>query len=455
MKVLLIQPRIPMFIKYKLYPLGISYLAACCPQDAEVKIFDQQFDEGQSLDDLLNTFRPDIVGISIVSAAFNHAAELARHVRNKLRSVYLVAGGPHPTALPKLTLERGFDCVVRGEGEKTFTELVSMLERGGDIKEIKGISFKNADGIIVHNPDRELIRCLDELPLPYSWMFPDAKRYQLMSVLSSRGCPMRCAYCSNSSQAGHTVRFRSAESFVGDLELLYHSFGIQKLYLADDQFTANPQRTGEICDLIMKRGLRISWYASSRTDTVSYELLQKMQSAGCATLTFGIESGSQEILDRMNKQISLKTAAKAIDLCKKVGIKCRTTWIVGFPGSMQEQLKSITFMKELQPDEIVVFICGVYPGTDLWINADTYGIHIDRDSVNWDKDLEITEFDLDYMTHEQVYEIAERMVTEMRKLHYITSTEHTADRVSNFKIIRTFLEEGIEKKHRLMLDMET
>jgi radical SAM superfamily enzyme YgiQ (UPF0313 family) len=174
-------------------------------------------------------------------------------------------------------------------------------------------------------------------------------------------------------------------------------------------------------------------------DTIDESTLLVMKESGCKLIAFGVESGSQKILDTIDKKITVEKSLHAINLCKKVGLRCLTYWIIGLPGTFNEQLKSIEIMKKAQPDVIEVHICSVYPGTDLWCNCRKYGIHINFDRINWNEDLEITSFKLDYMSTNQVFEIANMMKKEMKALGYRSKKNERVKEFSNTKVIDTFI----------------
>lgn len=444
MKILLIQPTIAYMPFYRQFPLGLGYIAAFCRDRLGVTahIFDEQTVGPNALGDLLNRFQPDVVGISVVSQAFHRATQLAEQIRAWRNRILLVAGGPHATALPEVTLRGGFDFVVRGEGEETFAALVDTWAGGADCHAVPGLSFRGPDGETVHTADRVTGIDLDRIPSPYQDVDPSP--YPLINISSSRGCPLRCAFCFNSSpRTRHRLRYRSPENVVDEIAYIKTTFGKTQFHFAEENFTSNPARAAEICDRIVNRRLGISWFAEASVNTVSRKLLGKMKSAGCRTIGFGIEAASESILRRIHKSISLDQARNAIAWCREAGIGCATFWIVGLPGSYSQQLKSIQFMKETQPDEIDVFACSVYPDTRLWNHAEAYGIHLDRNAIDWRKGLEVTGFDLDYISRDQIYDIGRRMITEMCRLGYQYNVRRSSKHVPGIKIISTFIERSI------------
>jgi radical SAM superfamily enzyme YgiQ (UPF0313 family) len=263
-KVLLIQPKILSKGIQRQYPIGIASISAYCSKysNAQIKVFDQQFDRKQNLINILVSFNPDLVGISIVSKAFINAINISKEIKEYNDQIIIIAGGPHPTVLPELTLNSGkFDIVVRGEGEITFLELLQKVKSNGNLLTVKGISFINSIGQFIHNPDRPLLHDIEKIPIPFCDL--PINDYTIMNVMSSRGCLRKCSFCANSTKKSK-IRYRLPETFVNEISFWNRNFGIKEFYFPDDLFTSDKRRVKRICEQILKKKLNIVWAAQSR-----------------------------------------------------------------------------------------------------------------------------------------------------------------------------------------------
>lgn len=378
MKVMLINPMTRFVTKDIMPPLGLAWLAAVLEQNSiSVEILDALV-ERKDLETVANKVKktcPDIVGITCVTATRSDAFKTADKIRVTCPNATVVIGGPHVTFTAEDTLRniQSVDIIVRGEGEATFLELVKALESGTDLTEVKGISFRS-EGNIIHNPPRPFIEDIDSLPFPARHLLPMEKYdfripftdVKATNVLSGRGCPFGCIYCSTSTMWGKTIRMRSPSNVVDEIEQIVKEYGIRGIYFFDDTFTFHKRRTIEICDEIIERGLDLVWFCESRVDVIDEELLTKMKKAGCKIIAFGIESGSQRVLDIIKKKITVDQSIKATNLCKKVGIKTKSFFIYGLPGELPQDMEAtFRFAYGLNSDIKIPGMCEIRPGTEL------------------------------------------------------------------------------------------
>jgi len=356
-------------------PLGLAYLASVLDEEGhEVKIIDAptlNYDWG-NLRKEIRGFKPDIVGITSTTSTIYDAYKVAKLVKEYNSRIKVVIGGPHVSFTPEETLKEcsSIDIVVRGEGEEAMKELANSFEMGLPLEEIRGITFRD-DEKILQTENRPFIENLDELPFPAYSLLPmdkyKAGKKQFANIITSRGCPFSCIFCSSSQLCGKRWRARSPENVIEELEMLEEEYNIQEVEVLDDTFTLNNKRAEKICDLIIKKGLDISWSASSRVNTITQQLAYKMRSAGCHILYFGIESGSQKILNIIQKGITLSQSEKAVQITKRAGINTLGTFIIGIPGETKETIKkTIKFVKKLNPSLAQFTICTPYPGTKLF-----------------------------------------------------------------------------------------
>jgi len=399
MKILLIHPPSKFLLKEKLgiiaIPLGLAYLASPLEKDGHtVKIVDSP-SLGYEFDDVkeeIKKFAPEVVGITATTSNIYNAYNVAQLAKGIDPRIKVIIGGPHVTFTAKQTLTECpfIDIVVRGEGEVTFRELVNKLQFFGEdfslLKQIKGITFKIKDTII-ETEDRPFIKNLDEIPFPAYHLLP-MERYKVRNkrfgnIITSRGCPFSCIFCSSSQLFGKIWRARSPENVIKEIKLLKEKYNVTEIEFLDDTFTLNRKRAEKICDLLIKEKLKISWACSSRVDTIDKGLIEKLKMAGCHTIYVGVESGSQEILNIINKGITLSQAEKTINLIKKVKLNSFASFIIGIPGETVKTIKStINFAKKLSPSFVQFTICTPYPGTKLFEMAKEKGWLLTKD---WSK----------------------------------------------------------------------
>lgn len=377
-------------------PLGLCHLASVCGREGYgVAIVDGNA-LGLSHDQVVQeVFRkdPNVVGITASTVSIQSAARLAEMIKRKDPRKHVVIGGPHITAVPADTMERypGFDLGVIGEGEHTITELLHALGSGGDVSGISGIVYRTDTGI-VQNPRRKPITNLDELPMPAWDLLPALEHfykpvslsYQQLpstSLITSRGCPGKCTFCDR-TVFGNVCRGFSAEYLFEMVKELYYRYHIRDILFDDDNFVMFRSRLAEFCELLLKSGLRISWACNARVDLVNLETLRLMARAGCWQVAYGIESGNQDILDVLNKSISLNQIRKALAMTHEAGIKTKGFFMIGSPLETLKTIEqTIRFALELPLDDFQTTFFTPLPGCELYHRIRDYGELED----NWSK----------------------------------------------------------------------
>jgi len=362
-------------------PLGLSYISSYILQfgyKSEIIDCSGQGIPYSSIPSIVKNKNPKIIGISSTTPVIHRAIELAYLLKSINRNILIVLGGSHVSVLGEELLEEvnAVDIIVKGEGEITFTEILDMhIRQQIKIEDIKGISYRNKEKI-VSNPPRPNILNIDLIPFPSrevinypNYRMPTKWNFKgpFATVITSRGCPFLCKFCYVHKMFGRKVRFRSVDNIIKELKVLIQNFGIKDIIFYDDTLTLNKERIVNLCNRILIEKINISWGCYSRVDTIDEDIVQIMKKAGCRMISFGVESGSDEILKRMGKGITVEDSINAISICNKHKIETSVSVLVGFPG---ETVKTIIdtkqFLKRLDPLFVSIFRLIPYPGTILF-----------------------------------------------------------------------------------------
>jgi anaerobic magnesium-protoporphyrin IX monomethyl ester cyclase len=283
-------------------------------------------------------------------------------------------GGPHASFLPSETLRKcpQLDIVCVGEAERTIHELAQAVEDKMSLSNVRGIVYRSGNHI-VEAPPQPLINDLDSLPFPARRLLPMnqytvlGKKTTIGHVITSRGCPFNCIFCASSLLFGRKFRARSPKNVIDEIEEVVSDYNPDTLEFTDDLFTLNRRRVEAICDEMKTQGIDIPWACSSRVDTISRELLTKMREAGCTFIFYGVESGSQRILNQMRKGIRLGQIEDAVRWTKEIGIETLASFIIGWPNETMDDIKNtLNFAKRLDTDYVEFNLATPYPGTELY-----------------------------------------------------------------------------------------
>ena len=383
--------------------LSLAYLGAMLIKHGhEVKVLDLSLFENprKELFRMLDDFQPDYVGISFTTPLYDEMRMLSKLVKEYDKNIIVIGGGPHSSVLPRETLiESDLDIVVIGEGDYTIVEIVS----GKSLSKIKGIAYKKKKKIsgkvggkvdINITQHREFIKDMDKLPLP-EWSLFDLKKYYVPRlrakknpvgpIETSRGCPFSCTFC-NKSIHGITFRPKSPKRVADEIEHMLDA-GFKEIHVKDDGFTTNIDRANKICDLIINRELEFPWNLANgvRVDRVNKEFFVKAEKAGCHSSGVGIESGSQKIIDSLNKQITLDMVRRTVRLFGKSGIESIGYFIIGAPADTEKTIKqTIKFalsLKGLDMAKATVFM--PFPGTPSFIDLEKRGYILSKNWTNY------------------------------------------------------------------------
>jgi radical SAM superfamily enzyme YgiQ (UPF0313 family) len=383
---------IPEYVSEKtgvLPPLGIMYVASYLKQfsDHSVDIIDCLVADLDHKEVAEKAIDYDVVGITTITFFLVDVVKVVQEIKKLRQDIKIVIGGPHTAIYPAETLQiDGVDFVLTGESEQSFALLVDTLAgRGVGFDQIPGLYYFDEDNQLRVNPPGKFIENLDELPMP-DRTFVDYQAYDsilsqstftksfVTTMFSSRGCPYKCIFCDRPN-LGKSFRYHSPERIVAEIEHCV-SLGIREIFFYDDTFTVNKQRVIDICDLIIERGINISWDIRARVNDVDLELLQLMKKAGCSRVHFGVEAGSKEMMKVLKKGISKPAAVKAFKAAKKAKIDTLAYFMIGCPGETREQmLETIDFAIELNPDYAHFSILTPFPGTPVYLELLTEGHH--------------------------------------------------------------------------------
>ena len=379
MRVLLLNPpnhsSLTARVGWQFPPLGLLYIAAVLRQAGfEPKIIDLSIHDGAEAID----FSPyGAVGISSDTPRFNLALGLARQAHAAGKMVFM--GGLHPTFEDTEALESGcVHYVVRGEGELTALELLEYFRKKRYTlrpEDILGLSWKDEKGELRRSPDRPFIEALDALPLPARDLIPlgaypkKMGRRKVTSIISSRGCPNQCSFCSCNVMAGVRWRTRSVEAILEEIALLDRDYGIKAVGFADDNFTLDASRVWTFTEQILKRQMDVHWFCSATPEKLARneELVKQMARAGCKYMYLGLESGTEHQLKGYHKKTTVEAGAQAIKLLKKYHIKAIASFVIGgIEETYDDIMKTLKYALRLNPPTVQFCLLTPYPGTKIY-----------------------------------------------------------------------------------------
>ena len=416
--------------------LGPGYLAAVLEKNQyKVDVIDCQVLK-LSLDDFRSEIekrQPDIVGITSSTLTYQTALKLVKIVKETCPNCITIAGGSHVTFWDDHALEEcpELDIVVRREGENTMLELVQRIEAEKNYFDVLGTTCRK-EGKIIKNPDRPYIEDLDSLPFPARHLWPMERFRELEDILylaTSRGCVYWCEFCTTVRMHGRKYRMRSPKNVVDEIEFLHKTYGVRKFTFCDDAFTVDQPRVEALCIEIQKRGLKIEWNCGTRVDMLTKNLLAKMKDTGCASIWFGVESGTQQVLDAMKKGITPELTTQVLGWVREVGLKPVPNVILGFPGETKKSAwETIKFVEKIAPDDVGFYnVATPFPGTPMY------------DLVKEKEWLRVTDFNM-YDTTKPIFETPMLNMKELGKLresafhHYYLRRAYFFDKKRRFKL---------------------
>ena len=425
-------------------PFGLTYLASFLEKNKfKVGILDLSVDvmTHKEIINYIKKLNPSKIGISCMSVHIEFIKKLSKKIKKNFPDKQLLIGGIHPTALPIKSAQelKDIDLFIIGEGELTLLEIL----KGKKLEKIKGLVYRDRGKIIV-TKQRELIKDLDKLPFSARHLLPSLENYGLgfdwegkkpaACVFTTRGCPFNCIYCASKVMWRRKVRFRTADNVLSEIDELVKEHKIKEILFYDDHFVLNKKRLKEICNGLIKRNYKISWCCFARVESIDLELARLMKKTGCHMISFGVESGSQTILDTMKKGNTVEQVLNVFKICKKARINTKASFIFGSPNETYETIKETKkVIKKIMPDYVWFFIMTPLPETELYKLHEKAGMASD----DWGS-YNLTTYNKFYGT-DLTYDELRKVVSDSYKEYYL-SFRYAYSQLKKFNLrkIRTF-----------------
>ena len=390
------------------YPIWLAYATGVLEQDGfEVRLIDAPAD-GLSLENVLEIaeeFQPGLIVLDTSTPSIQNDLRVAEAIKQTLPEAAILLVGPHVTAMPAETLQASSAvmAVARGEYDYTVRDVARTLEAAEDLGEVLGLTYRDADGEIVSNLDRPLIRDLDNLPfvsevykrhLKVENYFYSITQYPEVAIITGRGCPYHCTYCVwPQTITGHGYRKRSIENVAAEFEFIARELPqVKEIFIEDDTLTVDQRRSQALAQELIRRGNKLPFTANSRAD-ISYETLDSLHQAGLRLVCVGFESGDQKVLDNIKKNITVDQFYQFRDAARKAKVLVHGCFMAGNPGDTHESLRlTLDLAKRLDPDTAQFFPIMIYPGTEAfeWASSNKYMLTEDFDEWLTDDGLHRT-----------------------------------------------------------------
>ena len=438
-------------------PLGLMYIAAMLDKAGyKTEILDAFMNDGKFLKNgetisvgmpferikqEIYSRKPDIVGVAgPFTCQIENSVKISNLAKQVDQSILTVVGGPHVTTVPKEFLEevKSVDIAVRGEGEYAMLELAQYFEGKKKLSEILGIAYREDEEIIINSP-RPLIKNLDQLPYP-AYNLVDMEHYlspktigyrsfrnRAISMITSRGCPFNCCFCSVHLHMGREFRAHTANYVLDHIQYVAEKFNVKNIFFEDDNLTFDLVRFEAVCNGLIEKKIKIGWETPNgvRADCLNLNLLKKMKKSGCQSVFFGVESGDQQILNNVIcKSLDLDRVVEVAKICKDIGLKTGAFYIIGFPGEKKENMqKTVDFALMLKRDfDVGMHLFSATPsyGTRLYDECKARG-YIQED-LTWNSFAEARQpkgmplISTEDFTSKEVKEIAVKALEEYKKL---------------------------------------
>jgi radical SAM superfamily enzyme YgiQ (UPF0313 family) len=442
-------------------PLGILYLSAYLEEKMiEHDVFDTTFSSREKFNEYLLGKKPSILAIYINLMTKVNVVKTIQFVRSQpsLQHTKIVLGGPDVRYNKENLLHRGADFLIIGEGEETFYEMVTALYTNQSYQSIAGISFKMNDGTIIINPERGLRKNLDELPIPnrkkidlnaYLQTWKKHHGFSSVTVSTMRGCPYSCHWCSRGVY-GKSYRRRSPQNVVNEMKFIQQEYNPDNIWFVDDVFTVSHKWLEEFTLLVEQENLKLNYECITRADRLNEEVIQLLKRSGCFRVWIGAESGSQKIIDLMDRRVDVKVVQQMINVAQKAGIQAGTFIMLGYPTETEQDIKqTLQHLKNSNPEWFTITITYPIRGTELFEEVEAVS---NANEINW---AENTDRDIDFKRtynkqyyHHAVQWIINEMAFYQRKnknLGFVASSK------TKLKAIRARIGMMMEKRKTAMV----
>ena len=369
-------------------PFGLCYLAAQVRNlGYETVIVDTQALRLSNAEAVkrITSLKPGFVGFTACTTQIKSAAYMAKTLKRALPSVVNIIGGPHVSSMPEFTMHEypEFDIAVVGEGEQTLCEILSNSVQGNGLTNVNGLVYRK-EGKVISTKPRSRINNLDSLASPAFDLLPylpkhyrvplqSAYQYPSVSLVTSRGCPNQCIFCDRGVFGNHS-RFHSARFVIDMIKNLRKDYGIKSIMFEDDNFVSSRERLYELLAMLQREKIGLNWACNARIGMVNETMLREMKNAGCWQILYGIESGSQKILDFLKKNITREQIKYTLQITKKSGIQSKGFIMFGNPLETRETLQeTIDFINNTDIDDVSITYFTPYPGSEIFGSIKDYG----------------------------------------------------------------------------------
>ncbi len=381
-----------LFVPGHLPHLGIAILAAVVRKEgyrtAIIDAVSLNYNVKQVVDEVVS-LKPRYIGLTAMTHNITSVAYLSEIFKRLLPEAKIILGGVHITAATEMTYKKYpslFDACVIGEGEDTICELLRALDGKRSLENILGVAWREEDGTVRKTARRPDIKDMDRLPFPawdllpsmndahgYGTTFISAGQGKSNHLMTSRGCPAHCVFC-DTSVNGNALRGYSPEYVLEMMEILTKKYGVTDIQINDDTFVSLRKRMMKICDLMIENKINVSWSCDARVNSVTEEGISKMAEAGCWQIAYGVETGSQRVMDYLKKRITFEQIRTAFEITDKAGIENKGFFILGHPTETRESLEeTVKFMLELPMDVVGCTFFTVFPGSPCYEGIEQYG----------------------------------------------------------------------------------
>ena len=410
------------------YPMGLAYIGAMLRRaqcdvdvlDIRLNRYDKTFVENY----LRKTQgKYTLFGISGMVTTYKYSKWISNEIKKNNPKAFVITGGSLCTASELLLKDSGIDAICIGEGEKVIVDITECIRSNNNLKHVPNILIKSEGNIT--RTVKETPIDIDSIPFP-SWELFDMEQYTKFSyivpvkkrsitMIIERGCPFECVFCYRNF--GRILRYRNVNQVIEEIKLVIDRYGVGHIDFLDEIFNANPNYVKELCNTLIKEGVNITWRCIGRTDLVDKETLQLMYEAGCRWIGYGIESGSQEILDQMNKRQNIERIEKSIKLSREVGMIVTGTFIIGMPGETEQTIQESSNFFERNNIFNIPFFPVPYPGTILYEECKKSGLIKDEEEyiISLEKDATELIINLTSFPNSRIMELRDSLIMKYKK----------------------------------------